>query len=54
MKSRIRMIILFAAALVLFLNGCDTEKNIESPSPTIMTEEGEWQHGEQNFFQEDN
>lgn len=44
--------ILFVVFTLLFLRACNTGKNSETCLPSVVTEEGEWQHGEQNFFNE--
>lgn len=45
--------ILFAVFMLFSLSACSTDKNSETDPPPVITEEGEWQHGEQNFFDEE-
>ncbi len=45
--------VLFVVFTLLSLNACNAGKDSASCLPPVITEEGEWQHGEQNFFDEE-
>lgn len=45
--------VLFAVFTLLSLSACNTDKDSASCLPPVITEEGEWRHEVQNFFNEE-
>lgn len=47
-------VILFVTFVILLITACDSAEDSESSSQTVISEEGEWEHSEQNFYYKDN